>query len=172
MQRWGFVILLSILAGLKLSACALDEEDALKADLSDWLSLAETLEFASKSTCTAAVFRLENADIAKVLARADTVESALKQLQAGRAVVFDMPDTSPNTVSEWIMTGNLEIGLGLLSNGVGPAQRCLSDRAGIAFYNAIMSPDATMIYDPEGNALTVVHLQSQVPLAIFLRGNV
>ena len=63
-------------------------------------------------------------------------------------------------------------GLGLLSNGLGPAKRCLSDRAGLAFYNAIMSPEAVMIYDPDGNSLTLVHTQSEVPLAIFLRGNV
>lgn len=172
MERWGFIILLSILAGLKLAGCTLDKEEKLRAELASWLELKETLEFSSKATCTAAVFRLETTDISDRISRVNSVDTAVQYLKGGRTVVFDMPDASPNTVSEWVMTGNLETGLGLLSNGVGPAQRCLSDRAGIAFYNAIMSPEARMVYDPEGNAMTVVHVQSEVPLAIFLRGNV
>ncbi len=172
MERWGLVILLMIVAGLKLAACSLDKEDMLRAELAGWLELAETLEFSSESTCTAAVFRLKSPEISDRLTKVRSVDVAVDYLQSGRTVLFDMPDASPNAVSERIMTGNLETGLGLLSNGVGPAQRCLSDRAGIAFYNAIMSPDARMIYDPEGNAMTVVHVQSEVPLAIFLRGNV
>lgn len=172
MVRWGFVVLLMIVAGLKLAACSLDKEDMLRAELAGWLELAETLEFSSKPTCTAAVFRLESPHISDRLTKVRSVDTALEYLGGGRTVVFDIPDASPNTVSERIMTGNLETGLGLLSNGVGPAQRCLSDRAGIAFYNAIMSPDARMIYDPDGNAMTIVHVQSAVPLAIFLRGNV
>lgn len=157
---------------LALAGCRLDREAALSEELARWISVAEVLEFRSRATCTGAVFRLKDTVISDRLTKATSVETAVHYLRADRPVVFKLLDTSPNEVSERIMTASLEQGLGMLSNGVGPAQRCLSDRAGLAFYAAIMSPEAVMIYDPGGNSLTLVHVQSKVPLAIFLRGNV
>lgn len=157
---------------LVAAGCKLDREDALRDELAGWLSVAEVLEFRSRSTCTGAVLRLKDAVISDRLTKATSVETAVQYLRAGRAVAFVLVDATPNEVSERIMTASLEQGLGLLSNGLGAAKRCLSDRGGMAFYAAIMSPDAVMIYDPGGNSLTLVHRQSTVPLAIFLRGNV
>ena len=114
----------------------------------------------------------EDITIGEGISRATSVEVAVHYLRAGRAVALELFDASPTVVSEQIMAASLEQGLGILSNGVGPAQRCLSERAGWAFYLAITSEEAVMVYDPEGNAVTVLHLQADMPLAFFLRGNV
>lgn len=164
--------MLSVLLLCGAAGCKLDKQDALTGELSGWLSVRQALEFSSRATCTGAVFLLEDAVISDRITKATSVPTAVHYLRAGRTVAFELFDISPTEVSEQIMTANLEQGLGILSNGVGPAQRCLSDRAGYAFYLAITSPEAVMIYDPEGNAITVVHIQSEVPLAFFLRGNV
>lgn len=162
----------AVLAGLVLAGCRLDREDSLRGELSAWLNLGPTLEFASRGTCTGAVFLLEDITIGEGISRATSVEVAVHYLRAGRAVALELFDASPTVVSEQIMAASLEQGLGILSNGVGPAQRCLSERAGWAFYLAITSEEAVMVYDPEGNAVTVLHLQADMPLAFFLRGNV
>ena len=162
----------ALLAAVSLAGCRLDQEERLRAELAGWLDLRDTLEFQSRSTCTGAVFLLENTGISDQVTRATSVDTAIHYLRAGRIVAFELFDTSPTVVSEQIMTASLEQGLGLLSNGIGPAKRCLSDRAGMVVYAAITSPEAVMVYDPGGNALTLVHLLGEVPLAIFLRGNV
>ncbi|MEM8730868.1 MAG: hypothetical protein AAGF79_13205 [Pseudomonadota bacterium] len=157
---------------LALLGCALDKEDTLRAELTRWLALEETLEFSSRPSCTAAVFKLKDPVIRGNVAKATTLDMGLRYLQSGHQVAFLLPDTSPNSVSEQVMTADLHHGLAILSNGIGPATRCLSDRGGLAFYAAIMSPEAVLIFDPGGNALTLVHVQGGLPLAIFLRGTV
>ena len=117
-------IVAALLAAVSLAGCRLDQEERLRAELAGWLDLRDTLEFQSRSTCTGAVFLLENTGISDQVTRATSVDTAIHYLRAGRIVAFELFDTSPTVVSEQIMTASLEQGLGLLSNGIGPAKRC------------------------------------------------
>lgn len=153
---------------LGLGGCALDEESELRNALSGSLALAETRYFASDSTCTAAVFALRSLNPSSRIARARSMSEALRLLGHGRAVMFDLPDQSPNAVSEQVMSSDLAQGLGLLSNAVGAATRCADDALGRHFYRILTTPDARMIFDPAGNAVILISPVDRA--AVFLRG--
>lgn len=153
-----------------LTGCALDREDALRGALGEWLPLAETRYFYSHSTCTAAVFGLRGLHPGSRVARASSMDEALRLLNKGRVVWFDLPGQSPNTISEKVMSSDLGRGLGLLSNAVGPAQRCMENALGRHFYRILTTPEAQLIFDPAGKAVILISPADRA--AVFLRGNV
>ncbi|MDA7428525.1 hypothetical protein PGB28_08635 [Primorskyibacter aestuariivivens] len=174
MNRFGQQFLrpaLAVLAcTLVLGSCALDEESDLRNMLSGYLALGDTRYFASDSTCTAAVFTLRSPTASSRIARATSMDEALRLLGNGRAVLFDLPGQSPNAISEQVMSSNLARGLGLLSNAVGAASRCADDALGRHFYRILTTPEARMIFDPSGSAIILISPIDRA--AVFLRGNV
>ena len=145
----------------------------MRAEISPWLKLQETQSFTSKSTCTVAVFGLEDSEIAtgNGLTQVFSTRQGIKAIGAGQTVLFGMPGMSPTLVSEALMTKNLPQGLGLLSSGVGPVLSCVKgDELKGAIYGTLVSPAARLIYIPAGNAIILIYPPENV--AIFLRGNV
>lgn len=153
-----------------LSGCALDKEAALRQKLSGWVYLSETRHFISKMTCTVAVFDLARPEISSKVPRARSIKTALVRVRNGQPVLFEMPDTSPNTLSEGLMSQDLGKGLGMLSTGVGPVKDCMEAEIADAYYAVLMSPETRTVYDPGGNALLLVYPPEN--LAFFLRGDV
>ncbi len=153
-----------------LSACTLDKEAELRAQLSGWIFLAQTRHFVSKMSCTVAVFDLVRPDISSKVERAKSIETALTRVRKGRPVLFDIPNVSPNEISQQLMSKDLGKGLGMLSTGVGPAKDCMEDEVAAGYYAVLMSSDTRTIYDPAGDALLMIYPQGN--LAFFLRGNV
>lgn len=160
----------AMLAIASLSGCTLDQEDSLRAALKEWLPLAETRFFTSQATCTVAVFGLRSLQPGSRVARASSINEALRLLRNGRVTWIDLPGHSPNVVSELIMSSDLGRGLGLLSNAVGPAQRCMDDALGRDFYRILTAPEAWMVYDPTGKAVILISPVDRA--ALFLRGNI
>lgn len=171
-RRIGHLGLLVLLA-ISLPGCLrLDTEDEVRAQIAEWVFLAQTRHFTSRPTCTAAIF--------------DTISGALRStgpvrpvmdlrsgqglLADGRTVAFELPGLTPNMVSEALMSVNLYEGMGLVSSFVGPSRACMTDSYQADVYMALMSPDTVMIYDPGSNALVLLHRPSQI--AFFMRGNV
>lgn len=167
-RLWGLMAVLLLLGG-----CALDREEDLRDSLSDWLKLAQTRHFFSKPTCTVAIFDLASDQPRKGRGpiRGVTYKQALFLIERGHSILFDMPGVSPNKISEQIMSRNLEMGLGVLSSGIGPVLRCMEDE-GIqkGVYRILVSPEARLAYLTEGNALLLIYPPEM--LAVFLRGNV
>lgn len=162
--------LVAALCLLALGSCALDEEADLRGTLDRYLSLGDTRYFMSGSTCTVAVFSLRNLTLSSRVARASSMREALRLLHQGRVVLFDLPELSPNAISEAVMSSDLARGLGLVSNAVGAATRCADEDLGLHVYRILTTQDARMIFDPEGNAVILI---SPVDRAmVFLRGNV
>lgn len=153
-----------------LSGCALDEEAALRNQLSGWIYLSKTLFFKSEVTCTVAVFDLARPEISSKIPRARSIDTALIRVRDGQPVLFDIQDTSPNTLSEQLMSRDLGKGLGMLSTGVGPVKDCMADEIAAGYYQILMSPDTRTVYDAAGNALLMVYPPGN--LAFFLRGNI
>jgi hypothetical protein len=160
------------LLGLLTGCLRLDTEAEVRALLKTWVFLAQTREFTSKGSCTAAIFDTVSPSLrgSGAVWTVTDVRSGLRRVEQGQAVAFDLPGISPNEVSEQVMSISLSDGLGLISSFVGPAQACMGDQFQSDVYLALMSPDTVMIYDPTQNALLLLHRPSQI--AFFLRGNV
>ncbi|KIC21621.1 hypothetical protein [Leisingera sp. ANG-Vp] len=152
-----------------LSGCALDKEDALRAQLSAWVELGETYFFQSSSSCTAAVFHTaESPRITSMLDRARSIETGMKMLDAGKPVVFAVSGKSPNAVTEAIMSRNLPQGLGVLNSGLAGVS-CMSDLVKSIYYQAIRNPASKLVFVPDGHAMLV--LDKQAMALIYVRGN-
>ncbi|WP_238366988.1 hypothetical protein [Mesobacterium pallidum] len=163
--------ILALCAGLSLSACKLDKEESLRSLVSDWLFLDETYHFTSKATCTVAVFRLTSSEVKMAVPRARDVQKALRLIRGGRPVLFDMAGSSPNAVSEQVMSKALEEGLGLISTVTGPSETCMDDEAILRGFARVVMADATLtLYDAGRNMLILIYPPEN--LAFVLRGNV
>jgi hypothetical protein len=160
------------LACLMLAGCfALDREEEVRAQVGDWVFLAQTRRFVSKPTCTVAIFDVVSEAVRGTRVRtATSLREGLGKVARGQTVAFVMPGLSPYAISEGLMSLDLSEGLGLLSSFVGPSRACMDDVYKADVYQALMSPDTLTIYDPGSNALLLLHRPSQI--LFFMRGNV
>lgn len=157
------------LALLALAGCGLDSEDKLRARLDGWVSLGETVYFASTRECTAAVFELTSAEIKSAVPLTSSVAEGLNWLQRGKRVGFDVAGSSPTAISEYAMSLDLPVGLGVLSAGVA-AGKCMTEAVQGRYLDALTDPRAVLIFDPEDNVLAVIDRRARQ--VFFARGNV
>lgn len=157
---------------LSAGCLPLDREEAVRQEVARLVFLAQTRDFRSTATCTAASFEVISDQLRRSggAARVTTVQDALPRLQKGQAVAFDMPGVSPNAISEQLMSLSLPIGLGLVSAVVGPARGCMSEVFKADLAAILASPDTTLVYDPGHDAALLLY--RPLPIAFFLRGNV
>ncbi len=158
--------------GLLAGCFRLDTETEVRALLQTWVRLAQTRDFTSRPTCTAAIFDTLSTAVLRdgPVQVATDLRAGVKMLTEGRPVAFDLPGQSPNAVSERVMSLDLANGLGLISSFVGPARACMDDRFQADVHYALMSSDTILIYDPSHNALMLLHRPTRI--AFYLRGNV
>lgn len=167
--------ILAVLSALPLllAGCGpLDREEEVRARIRDWVFLAQTRSFISRSTCTAAIFDTVSGALrtSGPVRAVDNLRSGAREVDAGRIVAFEVPGLTPNAVSEGLMSLNLAGGLGLISSFTGPARACMDEAFQRDVYLALMSPETVLVYDAGGDALLLLHRPSQI--AFYLRGNV
>lgn len=156
-----------------LTGCLpLDREEDLRREVGRLVFLAQTRDFRSTSTCTAASFEVISDQFRTTggAYHVSSVRDALPRLQKGEAVAFDIPGASPNAISEQLMSLSLPVGLGLVSAVVGPARGCMSEVFKSDVAAILASPDTTLVYDPGSDAALLLY--RPLPVAFFLRGNV
>jgi len=147
----GFVAL--ALTGL--AGCAMDDEEDVRAQVGNWVTLGDTSYFKSTMDCTAGVFAVEGTRITSLIAKARSVATGMTLLKDGTAVAFDVKGLSPNAVSEQIMSKDLPQGLGVLSSGIA-GKNCMSDPVKDAYLRALLDPDSVLMFDPDGNVMAVL----------------
>lgn len=160
------LVLISALA--VLSGCTLDKEEAVRAQLSEWVQLGDTYFFESSSSCTAAVFHTENPRISSLLKPARSVDTGLQQLASGEPVLFKVSGKSPNALVEAIMSRDLPHGIGVLNSGLAGVN-CMSELVKSIYHQAIMNPASRMAFIPDGDGIMVVDPQAMA--VIYVRGN-
>lgn len=151
-----------------LSGCALDKEDELRVQLSEWVTLGDTYFFKSNGTCTAAVFHTDSPRISSLLGAARSVDTGLKMLADGQPVVFKVGDKSPNALVEAIMSRDLPHGISVLNSGLAGVN-CMSELVKSIYHQAIMNPSSRMAFIPEGHGVMIV--DSQAKAVIYVRSN-
>ncbi len=159
---------LALLAG----CLPLDREEAVRREVGRFVFLAQTRDFRSTATCTAASFEVISDQLRTTggPVRVSSVRDALPRLQKGQAVAFEIPGASPNAISEALMSLSLPTGLGLVSAVVGPARGCMSEVFRMDVAMVLASPDTVLVYDPGRDAALLLY--RPLPIAFFLRGTV
>lgn len=164
-----FRLALTLISALfLLSGCALDKEEELRVQLSEWVMLGDTYFFASNGTCTAAVFHTENPRISSLLPPARSVDTGLKMLAEGQPVVFKVGGKSPNALVESIMSRDLPHGISVLNSGLAGVD-CMSELVKSIYHQAIMNPTSRMAFIPEGHGVMIVDAQAKA--VIYVRSN-
>lgn len=151
-----------------LSACALDKEEDLRAQLAPWVTLGDTYFFESNGSCTAAVFHTDNPRISSLIKPARSVDTGLKYLAQGQPLVFKVGGKSPNALVEAIMSRDLPHGISVLNSGLAGVN-CMSELVKSIYHQAIMNPASRMAFIPDGHGIMVVDPQALA--VIYVRGN-
>lgn len=163
----------SMLAGAvalaTLAGCAMDKEQAVRAQVDAWVDIGETLHFNSQMGCTAAVFQLASTEVKSAAPHAVTIRDGMTLLAQIGAVSFQTPDLSPSDISAQINSMETSIGNGVLVAGLG-ARDCLTGDWKAAYLDALLAKGGILIFKRDGNALAIVDRRTQ--RVYFGRGDV
>jgi hypothetical protein len=160
---------LAALAFCGLAACVMDKEPEVRSGMDRWVNLGETIYFESERKCTAAAFRVKETRVRSFITRARNIDRGLRLIADGQPVAFDLTGRSPTQISAALMEADMQQGLAILSSGIA-ARGCMTDEASVAYYKALQSPDAVLIFDPVAKALAVLDRQRR--WVFYLRGRV
>ncbi len=153
--------------GIVLTGCAMDTEDAVRAQLGSWLSLGETLFFNSSRECSAGLFVAPSNRMRKVVQTVHSVRDGLHVMTLDSVVAFEIPGRSPTQVTEDIMTADLPTGLGFLNSGIA-ARNCMDEQVAAAYYEVLTTLGGVLIFDPETRGLAI--LDRDANRVFFARG--
>lgn len=148
----GFLVLGLSLLGL--AACAMDKEAAVRAQLNNWLVLEDTQYFKSKRDCTAGLFTIGAKQIMSSVTKVHSTSLGLRLIGQGRAVAFDMADSTPAQVQEEIDKSDHSVGLAMLVSGLS-AQTCFTPALETTFSDTLHTAGVVLIYDPGNHALAL-----------------
>lgn len=145
---------MSVLVLLLLSACSLDREGAVRAQLNQWVVLGDTLYFNSTRDCTAAVFDTEATSVLSGAKKVRSIERGLRLIGQDQVVAFDMATLSPADLYERIDKAYRRISLRMLVSGLA-ARDCLTDPFRDAFVQALNTTNVVLVFDPENAAMAL-----------------
>lgn len=141
---------------LTLSGCDLHRESSLRATLSAWFQLGETLSFESGMRCTAAVFRARSNEVGPGLPMGDTPSEAQEIYGLVGLAGIRIDGVSPHQLTEAMLLANDgwfgKHALGAAAQ-VGP---CLSDEMQVGFRLAMTRPGALLAYSAELDGVMVL----------------
>ena len=148
------IALAAVSAAVTAAACSRDDEAAMRARLSPWFGLGETLAFAARSDCAAAAFRLVHGGIGASMAVEASVPEMLRALPGRGAAAVDDPQLAPDTVM--VEAANAERAIGMAMRR---AFFVLATRLALAF----------ALVPPAARGQEFVHLAGPVPDDVFYR---
>lgn len=151
MQKGGAVALLGA-----LSACGpMDDEASARAQVSDWVSVGETLYFQSDKACSFAVFKAASDEIkSRVVLVRDSREAAV-HLRKGAVVGVDSPAASPDRVSKGLSAEMVTMGTGVFGATIA-ARPCMTAGVMTAFGTALAADASAVILAPGAKAVALL----------------
>lgn len=138
-----------------LTACARDDEAAMRARLSAWFSLGETVSFAARADCAVGVFALRGDNVGAALPVTGSVAEMLVALgRRGRAALDD-PDQPPDAALVALANAERATGYALRRAAL-EARACMGAGAGAAFHAGLTAPAAMLAWDGQSGTVIVV----------------
>lgn len=163
LARW----MMAMAAFWALAGCALDTPERARATFETWAFPGEAVYFQSARACTVVVYRLDVMGLRAGLRTATDARAAKSMLAQGHAVAITDAAHSPDALSQAVMSIDLPLGLGMLSNFTG-ARPCMTDEVARGVQKLLLQPGVTLVYDPGQNALGLIDGPGKI--AVMLRG--
>lgn len=152
----GTRALMALLSVIGLGGCDLHRENSLRATLSAWFQLGDTLAFDSRMRCTAAVFRVRSNDVGTDLPMAQTPAEAQEIYRSSGLAGIRMEGQSPHQLTDTILLANDgwfgKHALGAAAQ-VGP---CLDKKMSIGFRLAMTRPGAVLAYSADLDGVMIL----------------
>ncbi|MBZ8118978.1 hypothetical protein KUD11_09995 [Roseovarius sp. LXJ103] len=155
------VIFLAASAAMVLGACQRAEEGELRAQVEGWLSVGETVSFASTRACAAAAYRLVDTQLKSAVRVVGDVPSAARMLAEGRVVAIDAPGLTPDAALLALIDADLGLGMRLRISGL-EARACMDAGVEDAFFRALSKPGAVVILDPRERIVALVDREARL----------
>ncbi|WP_152495975.1 hypothetical protein [Roseovarius sp. THAF8] len=155
-------ILPAAMAGaVLLGACARDDEASMRARLSPWFALGETLAFSSRARCAAAAFRLVSADIGAAVPVERNVPDMLRALPRRGVAALDDPDMTPDAAMVDAVNTQRTFGMQMRRAGL-EARPCMDGKVGVEFRRLLMRPDTVLAYETTDGTLMLMDRANRV----------
>ena len=156
---------------LVLAACARDSEGELRARLSNWFYLGETLYFHSKARCTAAVYRLDATMPRPSLTVHATTNRAKQAFSEKGLSAFQIAGHSPNDLTDaLLLKGRGTFGKQALAAAAQAVPCFEGTRAEAQLRDALTRPGGILAYDRGSDGLMV--LDPEARRVFYVAGDV
>lgn len=153
-QKRRLIPVLAGLALLGLAGCAMDREAAVRAQLGNWVILADTTFFRSTLHCTAGVFSVSSDAIRNSIQRVQSVNRGLRLIRQDIAVAFVVEGMLPADIHAELNEAYRWVGLSMLMSSLA-AKDCFPPKLVVAFSDALHSIDVVLMYDPANAAVAL-----------------
>ncbi len=171
-QREGVTFQLLVLVGVMivLTACARDDEAAMRARLDQWFSLGETVAFAARGDCAAGVFHLRGDGVAAAMPMTDSVGEMLRLLDRRGRALLDDPGQPPDAALVEIANTARATGQTMRRAAL-EARDCLDDAgARAAVHAGLTAPAAMLAYDRQSGTVMVIDRAAERLVALMGAG--
>ena len=153
----GFRPIAAVLVAALTLGCSRDDETSLKAMLNGWFYVDETLFFASRTRCTAAVFRVATPTTRAGMPVYNTANEAKQAFNAVGLSAFQIPGYSPNDLTdELLLRGRGSMGKQALAAAAQAVPCFDGTKAEGQLRDALTRPGAMLAYDRGSEGLIVL----------------
>lgn len=157
---------LVVLGGV--GACSKDQEADVRALLTRYFSLGETVYFEAKLECTAAMFKVQTDDIKSAARVNSDAGAALFEYKRSGIMALADPTKTPDEGFLELMNTDRVIGVAMQGASI-LAKNCMDEATISGFFYAMSNPSASMIFLRDGGAMAV--LDPATRLVIYARGD-
>ncbi len=166
------ILCASFLAGVAaLSACARDDEAALRARLGQWFVLSDLVYFESHRTCTAAVFEVSLSEPRRALPVERSEQDAREVFRSKTVVAFRVEGYAPHDLADaLLLTGDGSFGKQVLAAAAQAVPCFTASTAEARLRTALTRKGATLAYDRESEGMMV--LDPVARLVFYVAGDV
>ncbi|MDQ7069475.1 MAG: hypothetical protein Q9M48_01795 [Rhodobacterales bacterium] len=152
---------------LLLAGCERHSEAEVRAQLTRWFALGETVYFKTTYDCTAAMFKVQTDQMKSALQPNSDAGTALFQYGRSGMMVLANPTQKPNDGFLELMNMDRPIGIAMQAASV-LGKKCMDENMESAFFYAMQNPKATMVFSRED--MSMVLMDPGTRLVIFASG--
>ncbi|VAW01874.1 hypothetical protein MNBD_ALPHA07-1736 [hydrothermal vent metagenome] len=158
----GFLLLL-------IASCARVDEAQMRARLTQWFYIGDTLSFGASRGCAAAVFKLADFQLKLAMPQVQSVPQMLISLSSRRVAALNDPTQPPD--QSLVDLANAERTTGMRMRKVALESRnCMDVRTESAFSYALVDPLSVLAYDSENETLMLLYPRAGVLVVVMGSG--
>ena len=138
-----------------LSACAREDEAALRARLAQWFMIGDSVEFSAQHDCAAATYRLRGTRMKSALPVTSDTARLLHDLARHGVAALDDPALSPDAALIDLTNADRPTGMTIRRVAL-EARRCMGGITESAFRYALQNPATVLAYDSRHHTLMLL----------------